>query len=96
MSPKDEILLKLRNVKSQLAEKYPIAEMALFGSFSRGDQVDNSDIDILVELNGKIGSGFIDLAEELESTLGRKVDLISKNGIKPMYFNSIEKDLIYV
>jgi hypothetical protein len=70
--------------------------MALFGSFSRGDQLDSSDIDILVELNGKIGSGFIDLAEELESAFGRKVDLISKNGIKPHYYNSIEEELIYV
>ena len=70
--------------------------MALFGSYSRGDQSENSDIDILVELNGKIGSRFIDLAEELESALGKRVDLISKNGIKSRYYNSIEEDLIYV
>ncbi|QNL22230.1 nucleotidyltransferase family protein [Hyphobacterium sp. CCMP332] len=96
MSPKEDLLSKLRNLKSQLAKKYPITAMALFGSFSRGDQLENSDIDILVEIDGKIGSRFIDLAEELESELGRKVDLISKNGIKPRYFNSIEQDLIYV
>lgn len=96
MSPKEDLLLKLRNIKSELTKKYPIATMALFGSFSRGDQLENSDIDILIELDGKIGSKFIDLAEELESALGRKVDLISKNGIKPGYFNSIEQDLIYV
>ncbi len=96
MSPQEEILSKLRNLKTRLAEKYPISGMALFGSYSRGDQQDNSDVDILVELNGKIGSDFIDLAEELESALGRKVDLISKNGIKPRYLNSIQDDLIYV
>jgi predicted nucleotidyltransferase len=96
MGPKEDLLSKLRNLKSQLTKKYPIAAMALFGSFSRGDQLDNSDIDILVELNGKIGSRFIDLAEELESALGRKVDLISKNGIKQRYLNSIKEDLIYV
>lgn len=96
MSPNEDLLSKLRNLKLQLVKKYPIAAMALFGSFSRGDQFDNSDIDILVELDGKIGSRFIDLAEELESALGRKVDLVSKNGIKPRYYNSIEGDLIYV
>lgn len=96
MNSKEDILIKLRNLKSQLAKKYPIAAMALFGSFSRGDHLDNSDIDILVEIDGKIGSRFIDLAEELEAALGRKVDLISKNGIKPRYYNSIEEDLIYV
>jgi len=96
MSSKEDIISKLRNLKPQLANNYPIAAMALFGSFSRSEQIENSDIDILVELDGKIGSRFIDLAEELESALGRKVDLISKNGIKPRYFNSIEEDLIYV
>jgi hypothetical protein len=96
MSLAEEILFKLRNLKSQLTKKYPIAAMALFGSFSRGDQLADSDIDILVELDGKIGSRFIDLAEELESALGRKVDLVSKNGIKPRYFKSIKEDLIYV
>ncbi len=96
MNPREELLLKLRKLKTQLAMRYPIASMALFGSFSRGDQLETSDIDILVEIDGKIGSRFIDLAEELEATLGRKVDLISKNGIKPTYFASIEPDLIYV
>lgn len=96
MSPIDDILTKLKSTKSDLVAKYPIAALSLFGSYSRGDQSENSDIDILVELNGKIRSRFIDLAEELESALGRRVDLISKNGIKPRYYNSIEEDLIYV
>lgn len=76
--------------------KHPIVEMALFDSFSRGDQLENSDNDILVEIDGKIGSRFIDLAEELEAALGRKEDLISKNGIKPMYYFSLEPELIYI
>lgn len=96
MNTKDDILSNLKDLKSQLKEKYPIGALALFGSFSRGDQLENSDIDILVELNGKIGSRCIDLAEDLEAALGRKVDLISRNGIKPKYFSSIKQDLIYV
>ncbi len=96
MSPKEDLLTELRNLKFQLSKKYPITSMALFGSFSRGDQSDNSDVDILVELDGKIGSKFIDLAEELESAIGRKVDLISKNGIKPKYLKAINDELIYV
>jgi len=96
MSAKDEILSELRKLKKQLVKKYPISAMALFGSFSRGDNSNESDIDILVEVNGKIGSRFIDLAEELENALGRKVDLISKNGIKPKYYHRIQDELIYV
>jgi len=49
-----------------------------------------------VELNGKIGSKFFDLADELESSLGQRVDLVSKKGVKPRYLKSIEPDLVYV
>ena len=76
--------------------RYPIASMALFGSFARSEQTEASDIDVLVELNGKIGSKFIDLADELETSLGHKVDLVSRKGIKPRYLRSIEPELIYV
>ena len=58
--------------------------------------IKDSDIDILIELNGQIGSKFIDLAEELEKSLGRRVDLVSKKGVKDRYLKSIESELIYV
>jgi predicted nucleotidyltransferase len=82
--------------KYLLAEKYPIKNIAIFGSYSRNEQKEKSDIDILVEFNGPIGIEFIDLAEELEKILHSRVDLISKNGIKKAYYKYIEKDLIYV
>ncbi|MEQ8927824.1 MULTISPECIES: nucleotidyltransferase family protein [Fulvivirga] len=91
-----EILNQLKDLKVGLMKTYPIASMALFGSFARSEQTPESDIDILVELNGQVGSKFIDLAEELELSLGKKVDLVSKKGIKPHYFKSIQSDLIYV
>jgi predicted nucleotidyltransferase len=49
-----------------------------------------------VEFSDKIGVRFIDLADELESIVGFKVDLVSKNGIKENYYLSIYNDLIYV
>ncbi|MFT5877801.1 MAG: putative nucleotidyltransferase [Dokdonia sp.] len=76
--------------------KYPIKSLAIFGSYSRGDQKESSDIDILVEFNGKIGLKFIDLADDIERLLGKHVDLVSKNGVKKKYFESINSDLIYV
>jgi predicted nucleotidyltransferase len=57
---------------------------------------ENSDIDILVEFTKPVGIEFIDLADELEKMLKSKVDLVSKNGIKPKYYEAIKKDLIYV
>jgi len=96
MSAKDDILSKLKKAKIELAKKYPIAALALFGSYSRDEYTQESDVDILVEINGRIGSRFIDLAFDLEETIGKKVDLVSRNGIKPRYFDFIKKDLIYV
>jgi predicted nucleotidyltransferase len=82
--------------KHVLLKKYPIKNIAIFGSYSRNEQNKKSDIDILVEFNGPIGIEFIDLAEELEEILHSRVDLISKNGIKKTYYNYLKKDLIYV
>lgn len=70
--------------------------MAIFGSYARNEEKQSSDLDILVEFNGKIGIRFIDLAEEIERLLGIKVDLVSKSGVKGNYLKSINSDLIYV
>jgi uncharacterized protein len=87
--------LILKN-KSGLQKKYPIKTIGVFGSVPRGENNENSDVDILVEFEKPIGIEFIDLANELESILQQKVDLISRSGIKPKYFKVIEKDLHYV
>ncbi|WP_422349807.1 nucleotidyltransferase family protein [Flagellimonas sp.] len=91
-----ELKTKLSSLKLQLKKHYPIASMAIFGSYARNEQTTNSDVDILVELDGRIGIKFIDLANELEKALGLKVDLVSKKGIKDRYFKAIQSDLIYV
>ena len=56
----------------------------------------NSDIDIIVDFDQPIGITFIDLAEYLEIKMKYPVDLVSQKGIKPQYFASIEKEIIYV
>ena len=91
-----EIMDALKSKKKSLFERYPIESIAVFGSFSREDQTEYSDIDLMVEFNDKIGSQFIDLADELESFLEVKVDLVSKKGIKAKYYNVIKKELKYV
>ena len=91
-----EIKSTLSNHKSRLFKDYPIKSMAIFGSYSRREQNDSSDLDILVEFSDKIGIRFIDLAEDLEEILGVKVDLVSRKGIKEKYLESINSDLIYV
>ena len=96
MNTRTQILESLREVKSVLLADYPIKELALFGSVSRADDNEESDVDILVEFMQPVGMEFIELAYRLEKILNRKVDLVSKHGIKEKYFNEIKSELIYV
>ncbi|PJA06231.1 MAG: nucleotidyltransferase [Flavobacteriales bacterium CG_4_10_14_0_2_um_filter_32_8] len=80
-------------------EKRPVLKAYLFGSFARNEADDQSDIDILVDLDysQRIGLQFIQMKIDLEKLLNTKVDLVSSNGlskyIKPMVDD--EKLLIY-
>lgn len=82
--------------KSRLVSKYHLKSIGIFGSLTREDFTEDSDIDILIDYEQPLGIEFIDLANELERILNHKVDLVSKNGVKPKYFKEIQKDLIYV
>jgi predicted nucleotidyltransferase len=86
----------LSSHKSTLFRDYPIKSLAIFGSYSRKEQTDSSDLDILVEFSDRIGIRFIDLADDLEKIVGFKVDLVSKKGVKEKYLKSIDSELIYV
>jgi uncharacterized protein len=80
-----------------LSEQYPIKNMGIFGSVARGEHTENSDIDILVEFNAPIGFfDFIKLENHLSKLLGRKVDLISKNALKPAVRDIILNEVAYV
>jgi predicted nucleotidyltransferase len=90
------VLEILKAHKQELFNEYPIKSLALFGSFSRGDFNENSDVDIMVEMSEPKAFAFIDLSYALENILKRKVDLVSKNGIKDKYYSYLEKDIQYV
>lgn len=96
MTTLSEIKETLKSHKSRLSSKYGLNNIAIFGSYGRGQQTKDSDVDILVDFNKPIGIEFIDLADELERLLKIKVDLVSKNGVKPDYLKQIETELNYV
>ncbi len=96
MSSLDEIKQKLKVRKSFYAQRYGVSRIGIFGSYSRGEQSESSDIDIIVEFDRPIGLEFVDLADDLEGLLSAKVDLVSKKAIRPRLFHVIEQDLIYV
>lgn len=91
-----EIKSILQSNKPYLQEKYKIKELGIFGSQAREKSTGKSDIDILIEFKESPGLKFVDLADELEELLGKKVDLVSKNGVKSKYLKQIEEDLVNV
>jgi len=96
MKSLDDIKFILVKSKKSLKSKYKIKSLGIFGSYSRGEAKEESDIDILVEFEEPIGLEFIDLADELEHILNHKVDLFSKSVIRDKYLQYVQKELIYV
>ena len=93
---REEILTLLSKNKYLLENRYKVRRMALFGSYARGDQKPESDVDILVDIDPSVGLEFVTLAEQIEQLLGLPVELVSRRAIKPNKLKYIEQDLIYV
>jgi predicted nucleotidyltransferase len=94
---KEEILAYLKNHKKAFMQKYQIANLALFGSYARGENHDNSDIDIAIET--KMSDYFLlyDLKEELEKAFSSKVDIVRlREKMNPILKKRILQDGIYV
>lgn len=96
MTTLTQIKNKLTVLKPILQEKYPLESIAIFGSYARNEQTEESDVDVMVELNGEMGVQFLDMADEIEEYLGIKTDVIKKQYIKPKFYQRIENNLIYV
>jgi uncharacterized protein len=96
MISKIDILSKLKELKPELRKDYAIKEIGLFGSFSDGSFTDESDIDILIELERPIGWKIFTLEIYLEKILGRKIDLVTKSALKEQIKDNILKQVNYV
>jgi predicted nucleotidyltransferase len=80
---------------SEVCGRYDIAEFAVFGSAARGDMGVDSDIDVMVEFSPEARVGmlrFAELNEELERLLGRRVDLVTKSGLKPWVRGNVARE----
>ena len=95
----DRIIEKLKEVKPVLEQEYEVSEVGIFGSYVRDEQTENSDIDILINLKEGHSVGlikFCGLKEFLAKVFGKRVDLITKKGIKPALKKYILSEVIYV
>jgi predicted nucleotidyltransferase len=100
MQTRAQIVELLQEKHSYLVTEFGVSKIGLFGSYAKEQSDETSDIDIIVEFDRPIGFRFLELADYLESLLGRKVDLLTPAGIRNIRKNqvadSITKSVLYV
>ena len=80
-----------------LRKKYGVRSLAVFGSMARGDDREDSDVDILVTFEGAATfDNFMGLKLDLEDLLRRQVDLGTPGTLRPEMRAEVERDLIHV
>ena len=88
----------LQERKNYLVEKFGVMEIAIFGSYARGQQKKDSDVDLIVNFKEgyKTFDNYMDLKFYLEELFGKKVDLVIKSAINPRIKPFIIEEAIYV
>jgi uncharacterized protein len=88
---------KLEEIKPELKERYKIDSIAIFGSYSRGEQTRKSDLDVLVTFSEPIGVyKFVEVEEFLSRKLRVKVDLVQKGALLPMIKHQVLNEIVSV
>ncbi len=91
------IIESIKSEKPYLKKQFGVEEIALFGSYARGESNADSDVDILVSLNKPSYSLLMGLYDYLEKKLNMKVDITRKGPhISERFLKNISKDIIYV
>jgi predicted nucleotidyltransferase len=91
-----QIYQVLQEHKGELADRFKVSKLGIFGSYARGDQDEQSDLDVIVEFAQPVGFEFIHLADRLEELVGMKVDLLTPDSIKPNRRESIFSSVVNV
>ena len=80
-----------------ILKKYNVKKAGIFGSVARNEANEESDVDILVEIDSDISLlDFIGMKIEIEEILGKKIDLVEYNAIKPLLRKKILKEEVHI
>ena len=91
------IIETLKEHAPELTKKYGVRRLAVFGSVARGEERPDSDVDMLVEFEGRATfDGYMGLKFDLEGLLSRNVDLATMRMLKPRMKNEILADAVDV
>jgi predicted nucleotidyltransferase len=96
MKNTEELKKIIKAHKQKLEHEFKVKNIAIFGSYARGEQIEESDVDILVEFKEPVGLLFVHLADYLEEILKEKVDLLTPDAIKPNRQKYVMENIIYV
>ena len=92
-----ELIEILKEQREELSEKFFVKRLGLFGSFVRGEERPDSDIDILVEFYRPVSLfKFLELEDYLSELLGRQVDLVSRKALKPSIGRRVIEEVVFV
>jgi uncharacterized protein len=89
----DKIIFDELRKNREIFKKYRVKKIGLFGSYARGEQDKNSDIDFLIEFEKPNFDNFMDLSFYLENLFGRKVELITNGNLSPYIQPYVEKEV---
>jgi uncharacterized protein len=90
----DEVKAELRAMLPELRARYGVSYLGVFGSWTRGEQTPDSDLDLLVDFDRvPPGWGEIDLELELRERLGLRVDLVPRRRLKPFLGARVQREV---
>ena len=93
----EDVIQRLKNLNPQLNKNFGVSRLGVFGSYARGEEQKNSDIDVLVEFNKPMNLfEFSRLKSFLSDQLGIKVDLVTPGALKPLIKDQILNNVAYL
>ena len=94
---KSEIIGLLQTHKQPLMERFGVTDLAVFGSFARGEATDKNDVDILVSFDGPATSrSYFGVQFYIEDLTGRNVDLVTDKALRSELRSSVERECLHV
>lgn len=78
----------------KLRSEYKVNKIGLFGSYSKSQANEHSDIDLIIEFSEPIGLKFINLCDYLENLFNKKVDILTPEGLKSIRLKSIKDNIL--
>jgi hypothetical protein len=97
MKTLEELKTELEKIKPVLKKRYKVETIAIFGSYSRGEQTRKSDLDIIVTFSEPIGLyKFIEVEQFISEKLAVKVDLVQKGALLPVIKDQILNETINI